>query len=145
MYIYFVFNILYLYYTIYRYLTFLFYCSPALAMQMYISHAISCNWTWGEILRVGKGCHMPPPPYTFCAFFADFWWHKEKSSSSTDAMFAIVDDGNLRHDSHCHLEDVLHNIHNSAETGQRYEGSSCRQRLVRTDEFLPDPEAWIHL
>ena len=29
----------------------------------------------------------------------------------TDAMFAIVDASNLRHDSHCSLEDVLRNIH----------------------------------
>ena len=41
MYIYFVYNVLYLY-TIY--LTILFYCSPALAMQMYISHADKAFW-----------------------------------------------------------------------------------------------------
>ena len=37
-------------------------------------------------------------------------------------MFAIVDAGNLWHDSHFPLEDVLHNIHKNTETGQRYEG-----------------------
>ena len=36
-------------------------------------------------------------------------------------MFAIVNDGNWRPDSHCPLEEVLRNSHNT-ETGRRYEG-----------------------
>ena len=64
---YIVFNVLYLNYTIY--LTFLFYFPPAFAM--------SCNWSikngatfCGENLRVGEGCHIPPPhrPTLFCRF-----------------------------------------------------------------------------
>ena len=35
---------------------------------------------------------------------------QSKIISSTDAMFAIVDASNLRHDGHCPLEDVLRNI-----------------------------------
>ena len=42
--------------------------------------------------------------------------------SSTEALLAIVDDGSLRPDSHCPLEEVLRNSHNNAETGRRYEG-----------------------
>ena len=55
---------------------------------------------------------MPP----FCRFLMT-----QSRNISTDAMFAIVNDGNLRPDSHCPLEEVLRNSHNT-ETGRRYEG-----------------------
>ena len=41
---------------------------------------------------------------------------------STDIMFPIVDAFKLWNDSHFPLEGLLRNIHNNAETRQRYEG-----------------------
>ena len=43
--------------------------------------------------------------------FCRFQMTQSKIISSTDAVFAIVDAGNLQHDSHCPLEDVLLNVY----------------------------------
>ena len=67
-------------------------------------------------------CHRHVGLHFMRLFFCRFRMKQSKIISSTDAMFAIVVAGKLWHNSHCPLDDVLRNIHNNAESGQRYEG-----------------------